>query len=362
MVTFTPDGNYALSADEGEPRLGYEAGTVDPKGSVTIIDLKKGIEKATATTLGFESFDTKREQLLKEKVLFKKGAMPSVDLEPEYIVTGADSKRAYVSLQEANSIAVLDIQNKKFTAVKGLGFKDHNIEKNAIDLVKDKTINIKAQPVNGTYMPDGISIYEYKGKTYILTANEGDGREWGSYSNIGAATIDGEKVDILKNSEYDGLSADKVYTFGGRSFSIWRADTMELVFDSSSDFETITGQQYPKYFNASNKDASIDSRSGKKGPEPEDVKVGMIGDQVYAFVGLERIGGVMAYNITDPSHAYYVDYINTRDFSEKIAGDVSPEGLCFVPADKSPTGKPIVLAANEVSGTVAIFEIQMPGQ
>lgn len=288
--------------------------------------------------------------------------MPSVDLEPEYIVTGADSKRAYVSLQEANSIAVLDIQNKKFTAVKGLGFKDHNIEKNAIDLVKDKTINIKAQPVNGTYMPDGISIYEYKGKTYILTANEGDGREWGSYSNIGAATIDGEKVDILKNSEYDGLSADKVYTFGGRSFSIWRADTMELVFDSSSDFETITGQQYPKYFNASNKDASIDSRSGKKGPEPEDVKVGMIGDQVYAFVGLERIGGVMAYNITDPSHAYYVDYINTRDFSEKIAGDVSPEGLCFVPADKSPTGKPIVLAANEVSGTVAIFEIQMPGQ
>lgn len=359
MVTFTPNGNYILLANEGEPRLGYEAGTVDPKGSVTIIDLQKGIEKATVAIVGFDGFDGKREQLISDKVLLKKGALPALDLEPEYIVVSADSKKAYISLQEANAIAVLDIQNKKFITVKGLGFKDHSIGKNGIDLVKDKKIDIKAQSVYGMYMPDGIAIYENKGKTYILTANEGDGREWGSYSNIATAVIDGQKVDVLKNSEHEGLLADKRYTFGARSFSIWRADTMELVFDSGSDFETIIAEKYPMHFNVSNKDISIDSRSGKKGPEPEDVKVGIIGDQVYAFVGLERIGGVMAYNITDPAKAYHVDYMNTRDFSNKIAGDVSPEGLCFVTADKSPTGKPLVLAANEVSGTVAIFEIHI---
>lgn len=359
MVTFTPDGNYILTADEGEPRQGYEPGTVDPKGSVTIIDLQKGIEKATAAIVGFESLKAKREQLISDQVLLKKGATIALDLEPEYIGVSTDSKKAYISLQEANSIAVLDIQNKKFITVKGLGFKDHNIEKNALDLVKDKKIHIKRQNVYGIYMPDGITIYENKGKTYILTANEGDGREWGSYSNIATAEIDGQKVDVLKNSEYDGVAADKSYTFGARSFSIWQADTMKLVFDSGSDFETITAQKYPKHFNASNKDISIDSRSGKKGPEPENVKVGIIGDQAYAFIGLERIGGVMAYNITDPTKAYYVDYINTRDFSDKIVGDVSPEGLCFITADKSPTGKPLVLAANEVSGTVAIFEIHI---
>lgn len=358
MVTFTPDGNYALTANEGEPRLGYELGTIDPRGSVTLIDLQKGIGKATSTVVDFQSFDTKREQLLSNKVLLKKGVTPSLDLEPEYIVVDAESKKAYISLQEGNSIAVFDIQNKKFITIKGLGFKDHSIEKNAIDLIKDKKIHIKAQHVNGMYMPDGIAIYENKGKTYILTANEGDGREWGSYSNIATTVIDGQKVDILKNSEYEGVVADKSYTFGARSFSIWRADTMELVFDSGSDFETITAEKYPNYFNASNKDVSMDSRSGKKGPEPEDVKVGTIGEQVYAFVGLERMGGVMVYNITDPAKAYYVDYMNTRDFSDKIAGDVSPEGLCFITADKSPTGKPLVLAANEVSGTVAIFEAQ----
>ncbi|MBP2637308.1 MAG: Ig protein [Firmicutes bacterium] len=357
MVTFTPDGNSILTANEGEPRLGYEAGSVDPQGSVTIVDLRKGVEKATAVTVGFEGFDAKRDQLIADKVLLKQGAAPGVDLEPEYIAVSADSKKAYVSLQEANAIASLDIKDKKFTAIKGLGFKDHSIEKNAVDLLKDKKIDIKPQQVYGAYMPDGIASYESKGSNYILTANEGDGREWGAYTNIATAVIDGQKVDALKNTEHVGLSADKVYTFGGRSFSIWQADTLQQVFDSGSDFESIAAKKYPKYFNASNKDVVLDSRSGKKGPEPEDVKVGRIGDKVYAFIGLERMGGVMTYNITDPANAYFVDYCNTRDFSANIAGDVSPEGLCFVAADKSPTGRPLLLAANEVSGTVAIFEV-----
>ena len=357
MVTFTPDGRYVLSANEGEPRQGYEAGAVDPQGSVTIIDLQKGLENAAPVTVGFASFDGKRQQLLADAVILKKDALPSRDLEPEYIAISADSKKAYVGLQEANAIAVLDIASKSFSAIKGLGAKDHGLPGNALDLLKDKKIDIKPQQVQGLYMPDGIAVFEKGGNTYVLTANEGDAREWGSYTNIASLTVAGQKVDVLNNSEFDGLASDTAYTYGARSFSVWQADGMKQVFDSGSDFETITAEKYPKYFNVSNKDVTLDSRSGKKGPEPEDVKVGTVGDQVYAFIGLERIGGVMVYNITQPDKAYFVDYGNTRDYSAPIAGDVSPEGLCFVPADKSPTGKALLLAAHEVSGTVAIFEV-----
>ena len=357
MVTFTADGNYILTADEGEPRNGYAEGAIDPKGSVTIIDMTKGAVNAVSTVLTFDRFDSRRDQLIGAKVILKKGAAPSRDLEPEYITVSADSRTAYIGLQEANSIAALDIASKTFTSIRGLGFKDHLLEKNAIDVIKDKKIAFEWHNLYGTYMPDGIALYEKNGKSYILTANEGDAREWGKYANITSTIIGKQKVDVLKNAEHDGLDADKMYLCGARSFSIWEADTMHQVFDSGSDFERITADRYPKFFNSSNKDVAIDSRSGKKGPEPEDVKVGEIDGQTYAFIGLERIGGVMVYNITEPANAYFVDYINTRDFSQSIAGDVSPEGLCFVPAKKSPTGKPLLLAANEVSGTVAIFEL-----
>ena len=163
-----------------------------------------------------------------------------------------------------------------------------------------------------------------------------------------------EKLEVLTD-----MGNDAVYTLGGRSFSIWKADTMELVYDSGSDFEKITAEAYPEYFNWSNDDDAMDKRSAKKGPEPEDVKIGTIGDKVYAFIGLERIGGIMAYDITNPSDVKFANYLNTRDFSQKIAGDVSPEGLEFIPAQMSPTLRPLVLSGNEVSGTVAVNQINI---
>ena len=155
-----------------------------------------------------------------------------------------------------------------------------------------------------------------------------------------------------------------LYTrLGGRSFSIWKADTMELVYDSGSDFEKITAEAYPQYFNWSNDDDEMDKRSAKKGPEPEDVKIRyQLEIKLYAFIGLERIGGIMAYDITKPStDVKFANYLNTRDFSRKIAGDVSPEGLEFVPAHLSPTLRPLVLSGNEVSGTVAINQLNVKG-
>lgn len=357
MVTFTPDGNYVLTADEGEPRNGYTGGAVDPKGSVSVVDLRGGIEQAEATIVTFDAFDSLREQLVADKVILKKNTAPSVDLEPEYIAVAPNGRTAYVSLQEANAIATLDIENLAFTGVKGLGFKDHSLPGNELDLFRDSTINISSQDVLGVYMPDGLAVAEIGGKTYVLTPNEGDAREWGSYANIRSASIGGKNFDALVNEEHDGLEAGKTYVLGGRSFSIWDGETMELVYDSGGDFEKITAERYPNYFNVSNDNLTMDHRSSKKGPEPEDIKVTEIAGKFYAAIGLERIGGVMMYEITDPANVEFFDYINTRDYSAVTAGDVSPEGLAFVKAEHSPTGYPLLLAAHEVSGTVAVYQV-----
>ena len=354
MITYTPDSKYILTANEGEPREGVGEGIVDPQGSVTIVNLESGDSKLAT----FKKFDDKRDELLNDNVILMKDAKPSVDLEPEYITVDSSSNKAYISLQEANSIATLDIESGEFVSVKGLGFKDHSQEGNEIDVVKDKNINIKKEEnIYGVYMPDGITLYEVNGKSYILTANEGDAREFGDFNAVKEIKIDGKKVEVLDNSKFDGLEEDKNYVLGGRSFSVWDADTMELVYDSGSDFEKITAEVYPDYFNSTNKSVEIDNRSGKKGPEPEEVRVGVVGDKIYAFVGLERIGGVMAYDITDPNNISFKEYINTRDFSSDMAGDVAPEGMDFIAAEDSQTGYPLLLVACEVSGTVAVMQI-----
>ena len=129
------------------------------------------------------------------------------------------------------------------------------------------------------------------------------------------------------------------------------------MYDSGSEFEEKTAAYVPENFNCSNDDKTIDDRSGKKGPEVESVTVGTVGEKIYAFVGLERVSGIMVYDITDPEQSSFVNYINSRDFSEDIAGDDSPEGLCFIPAADSVNGSAYLLASCEVSGTVAAYRL-----
>ena len=130
---------------------------------------------------------------------------------------------------------------------------------------------------------------------------------------------------------------------------------LTLVYDSGSDFETITAEKLADYFNCSNDKIKLDNRSGKKGPEPETVTTGTVDGKTYAFIALERIGGVMVYDISDPAGAKFVNYINSREFEDAIQGDVSPEGLRFVPAANG--RKAMLLAACEVSGTLAAYEL-----
>lgn len=360
MITFAENGAYILTANEGEPREGYGEGIVDPAGSVTIIDTASW----TPATVGFDGFD--HETLAKSGVVLKKGSTPAEDLEPEYIAC-TDGK-AYVTLQEANAVAVLDIANKSFTGVYPLGTVDYSQVK--IDLNKnDEDADRGYSPENyenvlGLRMPDGISVYSANGKTYIITANEGDSREWGDYLNEDegklTSTTDVEtekKVTYLLAEDYDGLQEGKTYLFGTRSFSVFEVQDngLSLVYDSGSDFEAMTAEYLPDYFNCSNDSLDIDDRSNKKGPEAESVTVGAVGDKTYAFVTLERIGGVMVYDITDPTAPQYVNYMNSRDFSAEVGADDSPEGLKFIPASDGKNA--MLLAACEVGGTVAVYEL-----
>lgn len=354
MITFTPDGKKILVANEGEPREGYEMAT-DPEGSVSIIELSTDMTKATAKNITFKAMDAQREDLVAKGIILKKKTNPSVDFEPEYIAVNRMSDKAYITLQEANAIATLDLTMGEWINIQPLGFKDHSKEKNALDFMKDNKINITTENLFGIYMPDGIASYEVNGKTYLVTANEGDSRDWNGYINEKETELKGNDVVLFDSSDYDGLQQGKLYSFGARSFSIYEADTMTQIYDSGSDFEKVIADSLPEYFNASNNNTKLDNRSGKKGPEPEDVKIGQIGDRTYAFIGIERVGGIMMYDITKPDAPEFVQYFNERDFSENIKGDVSPEGLTFIPASTSITGLPTLLAAHEVSGTVTAF-------
>ncbi|MGN1104951.1 MAG: choice-of-anchor I family protein [Candidatus Coproplasma sp.] len=357
MITFA--GNLVLTANEGEPRMGYADGTADPKGSVTIIDLSAGVQSGEVTNATFDGFDSQREALVNAGVLIKKGANPSADFEPEYITVSGNY--AYVSLQEANAIATLDLQTRQFIKVDALGFKDHSKEENALDLLDDGKIEITTQNVYGVYMPDGIDAFELDGVTYIATANEGDAREWGDYSGITKMTIGSTKVEILDNNEWDGLDADKAYVLGGRSFSVFRADDMSLVYDSGDAIErAVANSEYADYFNCSNDKTTLDGRSKKKGPEPETVLVRYIDGRPYAFVGLERVSGVMTFDLTNIKYgeATFKDYTSTRDYTQAMAGDVAPEGMDYIEASEKTGGKNVLVVANENSGTVAFYAVE----
>lgn len=358
MVTFA-NNDTILSADEGEPRNGFGTDTQDPKGSVSVISLTG----KTSQQVYFNGFTA--EELTAKNILIGKvnGEIlsPEADLEPEYIAVSSDDKTAYVSLQEANAVAVLNIAEKKFTGIYSVGFEDYSqvpVDKNSKDTQYEAKIYAD---IVGARMPDGIALYENAGKTYLVTANEGDSRVWAEktpneYSNeTKDATITGKKITFLDPEKCAGLPNDKEnekVLYGGRSFTIFEvnADGLNEVYDSKDDFERITAEYIPDHFNCSNDNIDKDDRSGKKGPEPENVTIGTVNGKTYAFIAIERIGGIMVYDITDPAKAEFVNYINSREFASDIQGDVSPEGLCFV---ENKNGKNTYTSAKQSVATVS---------
>ncbi|MFV1922007.1 MAG: choice-of-anchor I family protein [Methylotenera sp.] len=388
MVTFTPNGQFLLVANEGEPNDDY---TVDPDGSVSIINLKNGVSNATVKTADFQRFNGHEDKLRAKGIrIFGPNATTSQDLEPEYITVSKDSRYAWVSLQEANALAIIDIKKARVISIKSLGVKNHMLSSNALDVSdRDNKINITNWPVYGMYMPDSIASYSFKGRTYIVTANEGDSRDYDGYSEearVKDLTLDSElfpnAIELQKdgnlgrlkttlaNGDIDGDGdVDEIYSYGARSFSIW-TENGKQVYDSGSDFEMITAQLDAANFNSTNdENGSFDNRSDDKGPEPEGLAIGTIKGRTYAFIGLERVGGIMVYDITNPRRVKYVDYINNRNFSVDTqlgdgstnpeVGDLGPEGIQFISAKNSPNNKPLLIVGNEISGTTTIYEINV---
>lgn len=395
MVTFTPDNETVLTANSGEPSDDY---TVDPPGTVSLIDVSEGIENATARHVDFSAYDGREDELRENGVrIFGPDASASEDLEPEYLTVSADSTTAYVALQTNNALGVVDIESASVTDIHPFGYKDHDATGNEIDASDVDRLTIRNWPILGMYQPDAITSYEVDGETYLVTANEGGKRDLDGYSEVttvseldldpdafdlssvsGVETIedlqqpehlgDLQTTTALGDTDDDGKH-EEIYSFGGRSFAIWEPDGT-LVADSGADFELLTAMHHPEYFNTDGLQNTPFSQSTVKGPEPEGIDVGAVGGRIYAFVGLERIGSLVVYDVTDPHDPEFVQYINNRNFDvDPIpdvengpaevgdVGDLGPEGVKFIPADESPVEGPVVAVGNELSGTTTLYEV-----
>lgn len=460
MLTFTPDGNHVLVANEGEPSDDYQT---DPVGSISVIDVTD-IENPVATTADFAAFNDQAAELRAAGVrIYGPDATVAQDLEPEYIAISADSSTAWATLQENNALAKIDIATATVTDILPLGFKDHGVDGNGMDTNdEDGLINIDTfAGVRGLYLPDAMAAYDVEGATFLVTANEGDARAWGEDNDaywLGDKTkgfVEEFRVKHLVHSEGfdrrdeddlppqlrelaagallnpdtfaycnavagdpgdcrddeilgrlnitwtmgyrtdetgapvmfntsgevdpagDRLMYDALYSYGGRSFSIWNADG-EQVWDSGDQIEQFLASEdcmlgsarnipCADYFNTGHDEGSaMDSRSDAKGPEPEGLTIGKLGDKTFVFVGLERMGGILVYDITNPEAPVFMDYLNSRedwtteDPSTVLAeaGDLGPEGLVFISAADSPNGTSLLIVGNEVSGTTAVYEIE----
>lgn len=471
MVAFTPDGNTVLTANEGEPNDDY---SIDPQGSISVIDIRDPASPAVRTA-GFDAYNGQEAALRETGVrLYGPGANAARDLEPEYLAISADSTTAWATLQENNALAKVDIATATVTGILPLGSKDHGKEGNGLDVSdKDGRIDIRARPgVLGLYLPDTIHAYTAAGKTWLVTANEGDARAWGEdndayfgsagegcmgdtslgfveefrvkhlvhadgfdrrcgddlpprlrqlaagallnpavFGYCGATAGDpgqcrdddrlgrlnvtwtlGYRTDAegnplmfnasgARDATGDRLMYDNLYAFGARSFSIWSEDGA-LVWDSGDAIETFLASDQCRlgsqrtlacaaYFNSGHDEGNaFDSRSDAKGPEPEGLTVGTLGDKTFLFLGLERMGGVLVYDITDPTAPTFEDYLNSREDwatedTESVpggAGDLGPEGLLFIAAADSPNGQALLVVGHEVSGTTTVYTIEsQPG-
>ncbi len=391
-ISFTPDGKFVLTANEGEPNSTY---TDDPEGSVTIVDVSGGInsiDQSKATTIVLNKFTAAQLQQKNVRLFGPNFATaPAKDLEPEYITFSADSKKAYVTLQENNAVAIIDIATKTLTDIVGMGAIDVDATPTAsFDASDAASLNgevLLAQwPVKALFLPDAIASYSVGGKQYLITANEGDTRDYNAFSEearVGDATykLDPSKFPaaaILKRPEMLGRllvtnktgdtdndgDFDEIYSIGTRSFTIWEdnAGTLSRIFDSGNAFERITSEDttWNKLFNANNGNSVVrKDRSDAKGPEPEGVTTAEINGRHYAFICLERIGGVMVYDVTNPAAPSFVQYVNNR--TPANVGDRGAEGIIYVRPLDSPIDTALILVGNETSSTISIFKVKNVG-
>ena len=406
MVTFNHDGTKVVVANEGEPNGDY---SIDPEGSVSIINIVEGVVADTATNIDFTTYNSQQAELESDGFVFANptgrtingnviNTTVAMDLEPEYVSISKDNKYAYVSIQENNGLAIINLEDNS-VELKALGFKDwSNLQIDASD--KDGGVNFKSYPgLYGMYQPDTISSFSWKGANFIVSANEGDAREYFfdvtdeadctakggldydeddgcpayidesrvedltlaanfDYLNNDDDDIGRLKVSTVKGDTNDDGQYESLYAYGARSFTIWDSNGL-VVFDSGDDIGRITASVHGEAFNNNEDENEGDTRSDDKGAEPEALTIGTIDERTFAFIGLERMGGIMVYDITNPYDVQFEDYFYNRGVIEgaDITGDLAPEGMVFVTAEQSATGEPLLIIGNEISGSIAVWQI-----
>lgn len=361
MLTFAPDGRI-LVANEGE-----RGETTDPNGSVSIIDISAGVENAVVTNLDFTAFNGQEEALFAAGVLLEPGVDAAADLEPEYITVLPGGAAAWVSLQEANAYAVIDLTTDTVTDIRSFGTVDRSQPGFEIDASnRDNAINLQNYDnLFGMRQPDAIASFEVDGKAYVVTANEGDARD-ATEARIGDLDLDPTafpNADILQLDENLGRlnvrtdlgdtdgdgDYDQLFHYGSRSFTIYDTDG-NVVFDSGSTISMLLAEIRPELFNG--QEGEFDNRSDDKGGEPEAITTGEVNGRMYVFVGLERDNGIMVFDITDPANPTFDQYIEGE-----ANGNISPEIITFIPAEDSATGGEQIAVSYEVSGTSVVYNL-----
>ena len=383
QLVFTPDGSKVLVANEGEMALASTnpAGG-NPEGSVSIIDVSGGFVAPTVQTASFTSYNGQEASLLASGVRVFPGNSAAQDLEPEYIAINPDGLTAMVTLQEANAVAILNIATATFTEIKPLGLKNYSTLladfSDRDSATNGQAIELKTGlPAFGMFMPDGISSYQVSGQTYYVTANEGDDRNdflatpdvvsvnntgyildptvFPTAGTAGSTTVAGtglkgnDQLGRLSVANLSGLRGDldndndidRILSLGSRSFSILDSSG-KRIFDSGDAIDRILTTYAPFLYD--------DGRSDNKSAEPEGVSIAVIDSKTYAFIGLERSHSVMIFDVTDPANVSFTTIANRP-------GDLNPEGMLNISATDSPTGKPLLLVANEVSFTLTTYEV-----
>lgn len=406
MVAFSHDGAKVVVANEGEPNGDY---SIDPEGTISIIDITNGTIADNALSINFQDYNNQQSELEAQGLVFANptgrtingnliNTTVAMDLEPEYVSISKDNKYAYVSIQENNGLAIINLEDNSLE-LKGLGFKDwSNLQFDASD--KDGGVNFKSYPgLYGMYQPDTIASFSWKGANFIVSANEGDAREYFFDASDEAdciakggldydakdgclAYIDESRVeDLALAANFDYLNNDdndigrlkvttvkgdnnndgqyeSLYAYGARSFTIWDSNGL-VVFDSGDQIARVTASIHGNAFNNNEDENKGDTRSDDKGAEPEALTLGKVGDRLFAFVGLERMGTIMVFDITNPYDVKFQDYFYNRGLepSADISGDLAPEGMTFVPAAQSATNEALLIVGNEISGSIAVWEI-----
>lgn len=379
MVAFTSNGQKVLTANEGE--ADEATGLNNPEGSVSIVD----VASRTVATASFAPWNGQKASLQAAGVRLSdvNNITLAQDVEPEYLTINAAGTTAYVTLQENNAIAVVDIAAASVTAILPLGEKNHNLPGNAFDPSNQDGIdgNFQNFPILGLYMPDALTTFTVGGVEYIATANEGDGRddfagfadetrgadleadftldtedltpESGLYTStqlndnaiLGRLKFVTSDFDIARGDTDGDGDVDQLYSFGSRSFTIWTTAGVP-VFDSGDEFER----------EMLARGMWEEGRSDDKGPEPESIVYGVVNDTPMLFVGLERTNAIMVYDVSTPFAAELVDVIDIA--TESGIGARGPEGLVFIPAAANTTGRDVLAVTSEVDGALSLFVIE----